>query len=349
MSDKVAGRSVATIVARYLPALVAAALLLSGGGSAWAQSLAVDPPDLPEAVAAYQAGDHAQALRLWQAACDAGNPRGCYHAGVVHRDGEGVPADFERAKALFTLACEGGFGNACFNMGVYSEGAERIAFFERGCAVRNIGSCARLGMAYRDGEGINSNAETAVRYLERACLVSEMAAGPACFELASIYDAHLSENGNDPESANRWLEEGCARGDTDSCQNLAWHYAHGFGVTTDLVRSAALYQFACWDDAGRECFFVPAAHRASEEYKGREIDRRWRSAAGAYDRACKAGLAHGCFAFARLIARGGNGDRHADRMREMLGKAIALDPDHVAAIELLRRVDAGELPSQPVY
>lgn len=318
-------------------------------GSAVASAQSAEPPELPEAVAAYQAGNFKRALTLWQTACDAGNPRGCYHAAVVHRDGEGVAADFERALALFNQACDGQFATACFNLAIYSEGQERIRYFERGCELNDVGSCARLGMAYRDGDTVDSDASKAVAFLERACLTPDMQAGPACFLLANLYDAHSETMLFDDHTAsNRWLDEGCARNDPDSCQNLAWHYAHGFGLDTDFVRSAALYQLACGDNAGMECFFVPSRHRASPRYSGRDVESDWREAGGAYDVACKEGLAHGCFALARLISRGGKGARHADRMRELLNRAIALDPDHVSAIELLRRVNSGELPTRPV-
>ena len=334
-------------MARVLPILLAALILMFAPAMVRAETSG--PAQLPEAWVAYDRGDYAEALRLWQAACDNGNPRGCYHAAVVHRDGEGVPADFERARALFTQACEQRFALACFNMGVYSEGEQQREFFKRGCALDDVGSCARMGMAYRDGDGVEKNPEQAVGYLERACLITEMRAGAACFMLASLYDGHADAPiTDDPDTANRWLEEGCARNDADSCQNLAWHYAHGFGLETDFVRSAALYQLACDDNAAMECFFVPSQHRASPEYRGREIDRDWRQAAGAYDKACDAGLSHGCFAFARLIAKSGKGARYADTMREYLGRALALDPYHVSAIELLRRVEAGELPASAV-
>lgn len=342
MSNLTLGRLLA--IAHSLPLLcIAALILLTTPANAQENSSA--STSIPEAWAAYETGNFAEALRLWQVACDEGNPRGCYEAAVVHRDGEGVPADETRAHALFTQACEGGWGLGCFNMGIYSQGEAQRDFFARGCELEDIGSCARLGMAYRDGDGVESDAAKAVSYLERACLINEMRAGAACFMVAGLYDVHLGEPiSDDPALANRWLDEGCARNDQDSCQNLAWHYAHGFGLETDFVRSAALYQLACGDNAARECFFVPSQHRASPEYRGNEVDRDWRQAAGAYDKACNAGLAHGCFAFARLIARSGKGKRYADTMREYLNRAIAIDPDHVSAIELLRRVEAGELP-----
>ncbi len=330
---------------RGLPYLLLTALFLLFT-PAQAQAESDWPPQIPEAVSAYSRGDYAEALRIWQEACDNGNPRGCYHAAVVHRDGEGVPADQSLSLTLFTQACEGRYGLACFNMGIYSEGEQQREFFERGCALNDVGSCARMGMAYRDGDGVERNPEQAVGFLERACLIIEMRAGAACFILASLYDSHADAPlFDDPQIANRWLDQGCERNDQDSCQNLAWHYAHGFGVETDFVRSAALYQLACGDNAAMECFFVPSAHRASPEYRGREVGRDWREAAGAYDRACDAGLSHACFAFARLIARSGKGERYADTMREYLGRALAINPDHVSAIELLRRVEAGELPS----
>ena len=271
------------VIAR-LAALAAGLFTLTFGSAAHAAQEGREwqaPSPIPEAFVAYNAGDFAEALRIWQAACDAGNPQGCYHAAIVHRDGEGVPVDPAKANERFEQACEGGVGNACFNLGINASGKAQIAYFLIGCGYDNVGSCARLGMAYSTGDGVIQDNGKAVEYLSRACEVREMFAGPACFMLASLFDVHADEMiEDDPAKANHWLELGCRRGDLDSCQNLAWHYAHGFGLDTDFMRSAALYQFACGDNAGLECMFIPSAHRASGEYRGREIARRWRGRRG---------------------------------------------------------------------
>ncbi|WP_284125622.1 tetratricopeptide repeat protein [Parerythrobacter aestuarii] len=285
--------------------------------------------EVPDAIAAYKAGDWETARVLWQGACDAGNPAACHEVAVVYRDGEGVPADAERAKQLFEQACTGGFGDSCFNLGNKAEGETRLSYFERGCALDSVGSCARIGMAYRDGKDTGKDAGKAVDYLTRACLIDKQQAGPACFMLAGLYDIHdefvIEDDG---ATANRWLARGCSLTDVQSCQNLGFHYRAGYGIGKDLVKSNALYAMACNDASSLACpMFSPREYfGAAPAYRGSEIKPDKRQAAGLYRTACERGLALGCAQFAYAILRGGKAAKNRATIDRYLKQTLELDP-----------------------
>jgi TPR repeat protein len=315
---------------------------------------------VPAADRAYAARDYAKAARLWEEACDAGNAGGCYELAIVYRDGEGVPADHARFLELAANACDGGDGRGCYGVAkdelradeegtatATPEQLERgMAFYRKGCDLGFAPACRNLALHVRDSQPADADPEATIAGFDRACSAGD---GAACFALAGLFDLHEGVPlRDDPAAANDALRRGCNQLDNDSCQNLAWHYAHGFGLETDFVRSAALYQLACGDAAGFNCFMIPSAHYAAPPYEGSEIRSEWSEAAGAYDRACKADFAPGCFGLARLIARGGQGRKHEPQIRALLEKAIELEPDYPVATELLRRVDAGELPTDAI-
>lgn len=332
----------AALVALFLPAL----------------ALAQDPPSENAGLAAYQAGDLAKARELWQQGCDAGHPVDCYELGIVYRDGEGVEPDRARYVALLTRACDADVGAACYNLGheelravetdrgtaTPEQLAKGLAFYRRACALGQTKGCTNLYLHLaREAAGGDG---TALADLRQLCVDGT---GAACFGLASLYDIHLDAKlGNDPEAANAALLLGCERLDYDSCQNLAWHYDHGFGLETNRVRGSALYHLACDDVPGLVCPFVPGSAIAAKPDRKAPVLRDWQHAAGAYRAACDDGLAMGCFGYARLIAKSGRGAKEAETMRSWLGRALALSPGMPIATELLRRVDAGEMPAAPL-
>lgn len=109
-----------------------------------------------------------------------------------------------------------------------------------------------------------------------------------------------------------------------------------------------LYAIGCDDDPGLNCPHLSSGHFAAPPYRADDIHRAWAKMAALYQRGCDADFAPGCFGLARVIARSGRGLQHPERMRELLEKALRLEPEHAMATELLRRVNAGELPTEPM-
>ncbi len=93
---------------RKLAFAVAAALL----------STPVAAADIDDGQAAYNTGDFATALRLWQPLATGGNARAQNSLGVMFENGKGVPPDVATAVKWYRLAAEQGYGGAQYNLGL---------------------------------------------------------------------------------------------------------------------------------------------------------------------------------------------------------------------------------------
>jgi hypothetical protein len=315
---------------------------------------------VPAAEKAYRNGDFAEAAQLWEKACNTGNAGGCYELAIVHRDGEGTAVDLTRYVELLDIACEGGEPRACYNLakeelsddeeGIASASEERLArgmaLYERACDLGSSQACSNWALHAGSSAATRQNPDEMIARFDRACAAG---GGPACLALSQLFDAHEDKPlRDDPKAANDALQRGCNLLDRDSCQTLGFHYEYGFGVEPDPLKSAALYGIGCDDDPGLNCPHLSPGHFAGARYTAGDVHPSWTIAAGVYQRACDADFAQGCFGLARVIARSGQGPAHADRMRALLEKALRLEPAYPRATELLRRVDAGELPSRPL-
>ena len=62
---------------------------------------------------AYRSQDYAKALSLFTQGCDAGNRDACVGEGLIYRDGNGIPVNYEVAGNLLQKACDSGRNDAC--------------------------------------------------------------------------------------------------------------------------------------------------------------------------------------------------------------------------------------------
>ena len=74
-----------------------AALLLACAAPAWAD----DHAQFQQGYTAYQAGNYAQALRLWQPLAQKGNAEAQYNLGVMYFNGQGVARNYRQAAAWY--------------------------------------------------------------------------------------------------------------------------------------------------------------------------------------------------------------------------------------------------------
>jgi TPR repeat protein len=71
-----------------------------------------------DAIAAYDKGDYATALRLWRPLVEQGEARAQSNLGFMYDKGHGVPQDFVQAMAWYRKAAEQGEARAQFNLGL---------------------------------------------------------------------------------------------------------------------------------------------------------------------------------------------------------------------------------------
>jgi TPR repeat protein len=80
--------------------------------------------DFAEGLAAYDAGDYEETVRVWGELAEAGDARAQLGLAGLYRSGEGVGRDLAKAAGLYRLAAEQGDDDAQLNLGrIYAEGA----------------------------------------------------------------------------------------------------------------------------------------------------------------------------------------------------------------------------------
>jgi TPR repeat protein len=132
------------------------------------------------------APNEAKASQIFQAACDRGNRRACLLLGNAYAAGRGVPRDPTRAGLLLGQACEFGEEDACrdacdvlgdaarcLRVGVLSANGSRdphraAAYYEKACDRGHPLGCKEVATMYRDGVGVEKNADRAAELWKRA-------------------------------------------------------------------------------------------------------------------------------------------------------------------------------------
>ena len=103
---------------RHCAKLLRASLMLMAIGGA-----ATAGPLLEDAVAAYQRGDYATALRLWHPLAEQGDAEAQSHLGVMYESGQGGLRNDAEAIKWYRKAAEQGDAVAQFNLGImYTKG-----------------------------------------------------------------------------------------------------------------------------------------------------------------------------------------------------------------------------------
>ncbi|HVT14900.1 MAG TPA: PDZ domain-containing protein [Thermoanaerobaculia bacterium] len=260
------------------------------------------------------ARDDTRAAPLFVAACDGGEPAGCFNAGLTLAEGRGAPADLAAAVVAYEDGCRGGISAACSNLGLaYDEGRgvaaapdKAATFYLRGCTGSSLtpGSataCRNLGVLLRDGRGVEQDPGQAVELFTQVCDGmpadphdqnaeddAAAAAASACSLLGAQY-AHGSGVAADWDRAIALSKQGCAGGDAFGCFNLGAVYLNGEGAGRDEATALSYFRSACDRGDGKGCFQVALMFS-----QGLGAARSDEQAAAFYQRACDAGSGTGC-------------------------------------------------------
>jgi TPR repeat protein len=154
---------------------VALAMALSLG--IVAPGFAQDDEDAADAAStAFNNGDYAGALKIWQPKADAGDPDAMTNIGVLYQYGLGIPRSMSKAAEMYERAAQLGFVTAQYDLGnLYYDGngVDR----DRKQAARWYTAAAQGGHAraqyylaqmYEEGEGVDENQETALQWYRKA-------------------------------------------------------------------------------------------------------------------------------------------------------------------------------------
>lgn len=132
-------------------------------------------PNAQAGAAAYDAGDYAKALRIWQPLAEKGDTRAQRGMGRLYEKGRGVDRDFTVAFKWYSLAAEKGDAESLY----------------------------RLAVGYGYGLGVEKDEAKAVELLHKA---AEHGQKRAQRSLAKGYEDGLKGLPRDPEKAKYWYD-----------------------------------------------------------------------------------------------------------------------------------------------
>lgn len=305
----------------WIGALGAAALSVAGAWALWPSATGeavVDREDLASACEkkkdaaacmslgerAWSALDGARDLaaveRAFQAACDAGEPRGCVRLAHLYEDAAAFEPKRGTAQELRKRAA---------------------AAYEKPCEAQDPFACLMLASLTITGKGVQKSTPRATQLYTQARPLLEAqcadAATPAATRRRNCAAASLMQwrgLGGPKDSARSFemLEQACALGDVGSCMLGGTLYAEGPGVreaTADLAKAPPQLKKACELGDARGCHALAKILRPNAGPSVAEI-------VALETKACDAGVAAGCQEVGQMTFSGEGGPSDPKKAKE---------------------------------
>lgn len=118
------------------------------------------------------------------AACDQhGDAQACYQAALAEQSLQRLDDVVDKH---YAAACDRGFGKGCVELAARlhkTDLAAAVKTAERACMIGQVDGCGWAAVAYRDGQGVAQNRDTAKRWLHEACSMGD---GTSCGALLAI-------------------------------------------------------------------------------------------------------------------------------------------------------------------
>lgn len=133
--------------------------------------------------------DEARIMALYRRSCEGDVAEGCSLLAEGYASGRGGDADDDLALAADIRACELGDTSGCVGAGLRvaeQDMSRAAAFFSTACSDEVWVGCARLGVLYRNGQGVDPDHVEAASLFRRSC---ENGLAFSCFFLGEMYQA----------------------------------------------------------------------------------------------------------------------------------------------------------------
>jgi TPR repeat protein len=236
---------------------------------------------------AFDSGDKARALELYQLAGQRGHGAALRAMGYMYRTGNGVSKDTARAIELFRSAAANGDTNAMNTLGAMASDGEgmapdqaaAVAWFMKAATVGDYYASRNMGWRHRRGTDVVKDGALARQFLTDA---AELGNGDAQGELADVY-----LNGEDVPVdymlANYWARRAIESYNQHGKAILGYLYAYGYGLKADLPRAIKLWQDAADTDEMAQ-FQLGLAY-----FNGRGVEKDLRKARNLWGTAASTG------------------------------------------------------------
>lgn len=233
---------------------------------AWSTAAIAETPaeSVERGRAAIERGKYAKAWRLLAPIAEEGNPDAQNAIGVMTQQGWGVKPDAATAAKWYRAAAEQGHPKGQFNLGrLYDEGKGAPQDFEQAVAWYRkaadqgyaLGQSA-LGAMYATGDGVEQDYVEAIEWYLRAARQGE----PEAQRRVGMMYAEAQGVEQDYAEAEKWFREGALQGHAGCQFWLGRLYENGWGVKRDYDEAASWYRLAAEQGMTEAMFQLNLVH-----------------------------------------------------------------------------------------
>lgn len=181
--------------------------------------------------------------------CERGNAASCWKLGLMYDKGTGgANKNLALAAQFFSKACDSGELRACAKMAIaYYEGngvekdfTKAAGLFQRLCDQGLMSGCAMLGALYAEGKGVAQDTSRAISLITKACDGNEF---DACAVLGSMY-FNGTGVGKDLKRASAYFTKACDGGSKEGCAAIARQKVVGQSKNWRVMRSSEFIKYA---------------------------------------------------------------------------------------------------------
>ena len=282
--------------------------------------------------------DPAKAVEAYQKALDLGNTDVLVVLGRMVGNGDGVAADFERAKKDLEQAIALGGESpawALVTLGdlyrnadpAHRQADKAVDAYQRAIDLGDTASLVKLGRMVGAGDGVSVDFDRARTLLERAIAVGGDGLSGAWASLGDLYRTAEQDHRDGAKAADAY-QHAADLGDESSMVRLARLVAAGDGVPVDFDRARTLLEKVVALNGDNA---VPAWTSLGDLY--RDADQAHRDGAkavDAYQHAMDRGDSGAMIKLARIVGAGDGVAVDFDRADKALQAAIGLSDDNLA-------------------
>jgi uncharacterized protein len=248
------------------------------------------------------------------------------------------------AVALYGKACAASDGEGCAKLGmiyacgsgVQKNAATATTLFEKSCALRNATGCQMYGGALLGGNFGKSDVAQGLRVYQSAC--NEKGSANACGTVGSIL--MLFGRRDEAPRAIAFLEKACTGGVLDSCGNAAVLELNGMGShEKNPGRAFALAKSGCEKANGFSCGVLGALYMT-----GAGVAKDEKTAVKLFTMSCDAGEASGCTYLGGSYHQGSGVPQDVSKAAELFRKGC--EGGNGQACRVLAEMSATTAPSR---
>ena len=179
---------------------------------------------IDDAVAAYDRGDYAQALKIFRQLATKGNAEAQYNLGTIYHEGNAVTQDYKEAVKWYRLAAAQGDAGSQYNIGfMYYNGQgvtqgykEAMKWFRLAADQRFAVAQNNIGAIYYNGFGVTKNYQEALKWFRLAAAQGESVAQNS---MGGMYYNGFGVTKNYQEAL-KWFRLAADQGNADAIENL---------------------------------------------------------------------------------------------------------------------------------